>query len=142
MSPSWTALGPRESSKKFIHNRQNGKQMNAKHFENALILLVNDQVLKFEIRNFIRCTNSFSIIIKNVIVNAVFTVRFKINIQNDFFMWKEIPISLNFLVWLPMVVVDLSVVIWFNYLPYKLRYSMKSKKSFTNTWCSLIHSLP
>ena len=41
-----------------------------------------------------------------------------------------------------MVVVDLSVVIWFNYLPYKLRYSMKSKKSFTNTWCSLIHSLP
>ena len=61
--------------------------MNAKHFENALILLVNDQVLKFEIRNFIRCTiNSFSIIIKNVIVNAFFTVRFKINIQNDFFM--------------------------------------------------------
>ena len=60
--------------------------MNAKHFENALILLVNDQVLKFEIRNFIRCTNSFSIIIKNVIVTAFFTVRFKINIQNDFFM--------------------------------------------------------
>ena len=60
--------------------------MNAKHFENALILLVNDQVLKFEIRNFIWCTNSFSIIIKNVIVNPVFTVRFKINIQNDFFM--------------------------------------------------------
>ena len=57
--------------------------MNAKHFENALILLVNDQVLKFEIRNFIRCTNSFSIIIKNEIVNAFFTVRFKIN---DFFM--------------------------------------------------------
>ena len=60
--------------------------MNAKHFENALILLVNDQVLKFEIRNFIRYTNSISIIIKNVIVNAFFTVRFKINIQNDFFM--------------------------------------------------------
>ena len=60
--------------------------MNAKHFENALILLVNDQVLNFEIRNFIRCTNSFSIIIKNVIVNDVFTVRFKINMQNDFFM--------------------------------------------------------
>ena len=60
--------------------------MNAKHFENALILLVNAQVLTFEIRNFIWCTNSFSIIIKNVIVNAVFTVRFKINIQNDFFM--------------------------------------------------------
>ena len=43
-------------------------------------------MLKFEIRNFIRCTNSFSIIVKNVIVNAVFTVRFKINMQNDFFM--------------------------------------------------------
>ena len=57
--------------------------MNAKHFENALILLVNDQVLKFEIRNFIRCTNSFSIIIKNVIVNAFFTVRFKINTLID-----------------------------------------------------------
>ena len=52
--------------------------MNAKHFENALILLVNDQVLKFEIRNFIRCTNSFSIIIKNVIVNAVFTISFMV----------------------------------------------------------------
>ena len=43
-------------------------------------------VFKFEIMNFIWCTNSFSIIIKNVIVNAVFTVIFKINIQNVFFM--------------------------------------------------------
>ena len=38
--------------------------------------------------------------------------------------------------------IDLSVVIWFNYLPYKLRYSMKSEKSFTNSCRSLYHSLP
>ena len=80
MSPSWTALGPRESLKQFIHNWQTGKQMNAKHFENALILLVNAQVLKFEIRDFIWCTNSY--------------------------------------------------------------LSLKSEKSFTNSCCSLYHSLP
>ena len=50
---------------------------------------MNAQVLKFERRNFIWCTNSFSIIIKNVIVNAVFTVRFKININKENNVFKD-----------------------------------------------------
>ena len=51
-------------------------------------------------------------------------------------------ISFKFLVWLPMVVVDLSVFILLIYLDYELRYSMTSAKSSHNTWCPIIPALP
>ena len=82
------------------------------------------------------------ILISNLRIFVIDMVWLKKNIQHDNFIRKQTTIGFRFGEALPLVVLDLSVVIWFNYLPYKLRYSMKSKKSFTNTWCALIHLLP
>ena len=82
------------------------------------------------------------ILISNLRIFVIDMVWLKKNIQHDNFIRKQTTIGFRFGEALPLVVLDLSVVIWFNYLLYKLRYSIRSKKSFTNTWCALYPALP